>query len=417
MLAGTVPVSNWCQNNIITNYSDDYCSCLGGGGGGVSYVPLIVEDSGHSISELGKISHNYFGDSGILILPENQPIGTGCNDTFNRGTPSSWIVGDSSPVVANGFCYFADSNYTTWQSRPDSAVDCNISLPLPFTKTKKLTGPKTLSILTDTSCQEKYNIGNADVYAGNFFASDSVLMEYIETCYDTSGAYIAFYDLNGYGYSHNPNPTSYANFREWLKSVLWLGPMYPGWYCSCADDILESYNGIDAGDSLNNSLAILRYLDSSGRCNFDAEDSQILQKRYMNWIDTVNALHHGDTIDFPQDTTLPTIDEIGMGILRSPPAGVQNDTTPSTGITNLTASDNPFSKETTISFTMGEYAYISFQVYDVLGRVVQGDYKGSVQGPGEYSFNIDGTNLPTGTYYARITTPTGITRTIKLVKE
>ena len=81
----------------------------------------------------------------------------------------------------------------------------------------------------------------------------------------------------------------------------------------------------------------------------------------------------GDTIDFPQDTTLPTIDDLGLGILRGPPAGVQNDTTPSTGITNITATDNPFDKQTTIYFETGEYAYLSFQVFDVLGRVVQGD--------------------------------------------
>ena len=96
---------------------------------------------------------------------------------------------------------------------------------------------------------------------------------------------------------------------------------------------------------------------------------------------------------------------------------MQNDTTPTTGITNLTASENPFDRETMISFTMGEYAYVSFQVFDVLGRVVLGDYKGSVEPPGEYSFTVDGTNLASGTYYARVTTLLGQTRMIKLVKE
>ena len=53
----------------------------------------------------------------------------------------------------------------------------------------------------------------------------------------------------------------------------------------------------------------------------------------------------------------------------------------------------------------------------MLGKVILGDYKGSVLPPGIYSFNIDGTNLADGTYYARITTPLGETRMIKLVKE
>ena len=49
--------SHWCQNNILSSYSDAYCSCLGGGRGGVSYVPLIIEDSGKTNHELGNISH------------------------------------------------------------------------------------------------------------------------------------------------------------------------------------------------------------------------------------------------------------------------------------------------------------------------------------------------------------------------
>ncbi len=127
--------------------------------------------------------------------------------------------------------------------------------------------------------------------------------------------------------------------------------------------------------------------------------------------------HHGDTINFPEDTTLPTREQLGMEILRGPPADVKSIAPSPTGIGPLTASENPFKKETTVSFEMGEYAYVSFQVFDLLGKIVQGDYKGSVIGPGEHSFIVDGSNLPSGTYYARITSPIGETRMIKLVKE
>jgi hypothetical protein len=282
---------------------------------------------------------------------------------------------------------------------------------------------KTLSILTDTSCREKFAIGNADDLAGDYFQCDSVLMEYIETCYDTTEAWQAFVDMNGYGFSTNlGNAANYSNYREWLKSVLWLNPSDPYYYCTCAQSIYETYQGIDAGANWNAELSVLEFLDSSNRCpmenvNDKILEGQLLAMRHQHWLDTVKNFHNGDTTDFPEDTTIPTIDEIGLSILRGPPAGVQNDTTPTSGISNLIASDNPFSKGTTLYFTTGEYAYISFQVFDVLGRVVFGDYKGSVQPPGSYSFNIDGTNLPDGTYYARITTPVGETRMIKLVKE
>ncbi len=402
--------TNWCQNNIITSYSDNGCD------GGVSYVPFIVEDSGKTNSKLGNISHNFFDDINIgFVLPENQPTGTGCNDTLNRGTPSSWLSSYSTPIAATGFCNSADSNDTTWQSRPDGAVDCGA--PLPLYKTKKKS-PKTLSFLNlDTStCQYKFSLGDADDQAGEYLQAVNELEWYVETCYD-SGAAQAFGDLPGAVGAMGGDTSRFTTFREWLKTVLWLGPMYPNYYCNCAQDMYESYEGIDAGRNLNAALAVIRYLDSSGRCNWDADENEYLAMRHQIWLDTVGGLHKGDTTDFPEDTTLPTIDDLGLQILRGPLAVVQNVSPSPSGISGLTASENPFVKETTISFTTGEYAYISFQVFDVLGRVLQGDYKGSVQSPGSYSFTVDGTNWPPGPYYARITTPLGETRTIKLVKE
>ncbi len=408
--------TNWCQNNIYTMYSSDYCGCLRGGGG-ISYVPLIVVDSGNSITGLVNSSHNFLGDTtSAPFLPENQPTGTGCDSTaYNRGTPSSWLAGgDTIPIAAAGFCYDADTNYTTWQNRPAGPIDCSITLPT-FEKTKQNV-VKPLAILSDTSCKKKFAMGVSYIEDGTNNAvidtGDSILMEYIETCYDTDQAYLAFIYLNGHGDS-----AGYATFREWLKSVLWLGPMYPGWYCYCAQDIYLSYEGFDAGGDLNASIAVIEYLDSSGRCNYAGDSISLVAQRHRYWLDTVRQLHHNDTIDFPEDTTIPTIDELGLQILRGPPAGVQDVPPSPTGISSLTASENPFKKETTISFETGEYAYISFQVFDVLGRVVQGDYKGAVQPPGAYSFTVDGANLASGTYYARITTPIGVTRTLKLVKE
>ena len=230
--------------------------------------------------------------SAVNYLPEND-TNAGCNDTLNRGTPSSWLVGSSTPIVAAGFCYSADTeNYTTWQNRPDSSVDCAVSLPLAVLSKAKSRGAKTLSILIDTSCNEKFNNGAAAVSGGYYAIGDSILVEYVETCYDTAGAYNAFIYLNGSSFGPSTNPTTYVKFREWLKSVLWLAPMYPGWYCYCADDILGSYEGIDAGDSLNNALAILRYLDSLWPLlTAIRRIPKLLTLRHMRWIDTVNALH------------------------------------------------------------------------------------------------------------------------------
>jgi hypothetical protein len=274
-----------------------------------------------------------------------------------------------------------------------------------------------LSVPPDTSCREKYAEGYSLDLDDYYAEADSVLMEYIETCYDTGEAWEAFVNLQDAVGGISSDPTRFVTFRNWLKAVLWLNTIDPLYYCVCAQTIYNTY-----GTDYNSAIAIIEYLDSSKRCPEEyayekSLDSQMRNERHLAWLDSVNSLHHGDTTDFPEDTTIPTIDELGLQILRGPLAGVQNDTTPQTGITNLTASENPFDKETTISFTIGEYVYVSFQVFDVLGHVVLGDYKGSVEPPGEYSFMVDGTNWASGTYYAHITTPTGITRTLKLVKE
>src|ERR1700722_8633451 len=207
-------------------------------------------------------------------------------------------------------------------------------------------GTKILSILTDTSCREKFAIGNADLYANDDSQCDSVLMEYIETCYDTTESWQAFVDISGA--IANPSPTTFSNYREWLKSVLWLNTIDPLYYCTCVQSIFESYQGTDAGRNLNAELSVLEFLDSSNRCpmenvNDKNLEGQLLAMRHQIWLDTVKNFHNGDTTDFPEDTTIPTIDEIGLSILRAPPAGVQNDTTLTSGISNLTASNNPFS--------------------------------------------------------------------------
>ncbi|HEY3874251.1 MAG TPA: T9SS type A sorting domain-containing protein, partial [Candidatus Kapabacteria bacterium] len=153
------------------------------------------------------------------------------------------------------------------------------------------------------------------------------------------------------------------------------------------------------------------------------QDSLEAAERHILWADSVktlhwsNTLHFPDTANFPEDTTIPTIQQLGLEVLLGPPADVTPTVWQQGTIGDLTASENPFNKETTVSFNMGEYAYISFQLTDVLGHIVQGDFKGTVLPPGDHSFSIDGSTLSSGTYFARITSPSGITRTIKLVRE
>ena len=80
-------------------------------------------------------------------------------------------------------------------------------------------------------------------------------------------------------------------------------------------------------------------------------------------------------------------------------------------------SGNPFKQTTEVVFNLSSMTYVTFAVYDELGRIVQGEDMGHVYGPGRHQLPVDGKDLPSGVYYVRLSTPTGETRTLKLVKK
>ncbi len=65
---------------------------------------------------------------------------------------------------------------------------------------------------------------------------------------------------------------------------------------------------------------------------------------------------------------------------------------------------NPFNPTTTIQYTLTESTQVKLTVYDRLGREVVTLVDES-QSPGTYSVNFDASNLPSGTYFYRIKTP------------
>ncbi len=370
-----------------------------------------------------------------------------------RGTPelsapSSWLQTPDAITRAEIFCYSVPSMEpicTTWTHRIPGELVCSDGFA--GVTHKKSAKPASMLNDTDSTCYYKYakafeydQTGNADEDAGghDFTIAYNSAKLYLETCYDSIPLHYDAFGIMGdalggmgrFPFEDTDN-ARWANWREWLKSVLWLNRVNPVWYCICAESIAGSYewdstaNGVD----YNAVIAVDRFLLQSGRCTFydsslkGALINDSLQ-RHQIWWDTFSRHHEyvdtnfpGDSVDFPVDTTIPTIQQLGLQVLLGPPAEVSTSTFSQKGMGVLTASENPFNKETTVSFLMGEYAYVSFQLSDVLGRVVQGDFKGTVLPPGAHSFDIDGTNLPSGTYFARVTTPLGETRTLKLVKE
>ncbi|MBK9357601.1 MAG: T9SS type A sorting domain-containing protein [Bacteroidales bacterium] len=75
---------------------------------------------------------------------------------------------------------------------------------------------------------------------------------------------------------------------------------------------------------------------------------------------------------------------------------------------NLNSSDrlnqnypNPFSVNTNISFNVKEHCLVKISVYDVDGRLISILVNEQMK-PGKYSVNLNGQNLPSGTYFCNI---------------
>ena len=70
----------------------------------------------------------------------------------------------------------------------------------------------------------------------------------------------------------------------------------------------------------------------------------------------------------------------------------------------MQASPNPFNPETNLTFDMTQSGQISMVVYDVSGREVATLLNGYFQ-EGQHQARFDARALPSGVYFARLSTP------------
>jgi len=77
---------------------------------------------------------------------------------------------------------------------------------------------------------------------------------------------------------------------------------------------------------------------------------------------------------------------------------------------------NPFNPSTTIEFGVPEAANVSLVVYDIMGREVAVLVSGMLTA-GRHDASFDASDLPSGTYIYRLTTPSGsFTKMLTLLK-
>jgi len=217
------------------------------------------------------------------------------------------------------------------------------------------------------------------------------------------------------------NRLRYVDAREWFKKVLYYNSdtMY---YCADVMEIAHTLAYFEGkGLDILGTLAIDKYLIDNHKClswyyirNWESTYASAMAVVINTWRDTVK-----DSLKTPLDTTLPSIDELGLAILRGQNAVISRNTFGNVLINYFSATTNPFITETTLDFTLNRMSYIQLAIYDVLGRLVwgDGDGRGSSLEAGEHAVHIDGKDLPVGILYARISTGFGEVRTVKLVHE
>src|ERR1035437_7278218 len=250
------------------------------------------------------------------------------------------------------------------------------------------------------------------------------LTHFIETCpynvnapsefADITSAVAGLYGADGGSYR--------ATYLSWLESLLYLNTSNPAYFCACVEEVANTLplppdtKPGNVSRWTNVGLSLIAWLIHNTTCDTPALAQQYdwsRQNQFEQWANNPGA--------YKLDTTLPTMQQLGLDSLLKkhfqyvsgvkPPVDRFDAIVPEFGV-----SENPFTKQTVLRFTMSEPAYLREEVFNLLDVIVQSD-GGHILDPGEHSTTLDLTTAPSGTYYLRIMLGTGEVRTMKLVKE
>ncbi|HEY6172210.1 MAG TPA: T9SS type A sorting domain-containing protein [Candidatus Kapabacteria bacterium] len=244
---------------------------------------------------------------------------------------------------------------------------------------------------------------------------------FIEKCANYDGAWGAFSDISYSLDFLKTDSNRYINYVGWLKDVLYLNTQDSGYWCADISALVYTFHYVDnrgKGDGLG-ALAILKYVKDEGKClNFGfIDDYEEDYRFYMNeviktWRDTVT-----DSIATPLDTTLPSLEDLDLEILRGKSGVVSGGAVSNAPrLSYVTAERNPFTDEVALKVELTTSTMLRLDIFDELGRSVYGEGLGYKQ-KGDHRFSVSGKAWAHGVYYARISTSGGEIRTVKLIKQ
>jgi hypothetical protein len=297
-----------------------------------------------------------------------------------------------------------------------SGVYCSSGIP---SESNRHRNPSTFSIQDDTSYSHCVTlIKNADSLSDAKLYQDAyeAYKAYIESCAYLSNSWTTFSSVGTMNTKRTGDLHRSEEYREWLKKVLYLNSD-TNYYCADVSQILHTFGWFNdqRGRDHRGALTVLYFLVQNNRCPNEtayldtANIPATWNELYKVWQDSVT-----DTLKTPFDSTLPTLEDLDLGILRGKPSDVKKfiDTKYGPIISNIIALENPFSSETKIDFTLREAAAIKMEIFDVLGKRYYSTEK--VFDQGENQIALPGKDLPHGILYARFSASDGTVKTIVL---
>jgi hypothetical protein len=75
---------------------------------------------------------------------------------------------------------------------------------------------------------------------------------------------------------------------------------------------------------------------------------------------------------------------------------------------------NPFNGQTTFIYNVASRTYVTFKIYDLLGRMVS-TLVDNVQESGAHLIRFQADHLASGVYLARLSSSAGVTRTTRII--
>ncbi|MDP4231709.1 MAG: T9SS type A sorting domain-containing protein [Bacteroidota bacterium] len=310
---------------------------------------------------------------------------------------------------SSGRNVFIHANYSrghiSWEALLTSASDFYIQ-------------PTSINEIDTDLCVALYNKGSSYDQGMMYRQAYDTLRKYIELCAMQPKSWGEFLSIEGALDDMDTNRFRYVDAREWFKKVLYYNSD-TNYYCADVDGILHTFQYFEGrGNDQLGSLAVLQYIKDVHKCsswyymrNYDTLFANTINYVINMWRDTVK-----DSLKTPLDTTLPSIDELGLGILRGQSKvdatkGLAND-----ALRDLSLVENPFRTEAILRYRLNHGAMVRVDVYDALGRQMSGEGEG-YKHAGAYQTSFDARSWPSGTYFIRVSTMGGEVQTIKAIKE